>query len=325
MPNVRFEEQDYLLNENETVLDCLLRNGHAIAYGCRAGVCQSCVLAVAEVSANISQQGLNEQQKVLKHFLSCQSRPVSDVAVKRTKDFANQHAATVVAKQWLNESVIHLQLRCDIKYRAGQYLTLWRDDSCARSYSLASMPNFDGLLDFHIKHIANGEFSGWVANSLNIGDSINVRGPMGDFFYSSDSHQPLVMCALGTGLAPVYGILKSALAAHHQAAIDVVVAARSARDFYLLAELQQLVSNHDNITLHFVAQVIESDSPIHSFKWSVIEGDIYQYCKTQFTRLDNCQFYLCGAESFVGKLRKQLFLAGANLRNISADMFVYSG
>jgi hypothetical protein len=52
------------------------------------------------------------------------------------------------------------------------------------------------------------------------------------------------------------------------------------------------------------------------------QDDIYQFCKQEYRDLSGWRVFLCGAESFVKKMRKQSFLAGAAMGEISADTFV---
>lgn len=332
MANVSFKGSEYTLLENESVLDCLLRNGHKLPFACRSGICQSCMLAIeqragqaaaeAESAEGVWQQGLTQSHRQLNYLLPCKSHPVGDISVREIDDAGNQVAATVVAKRWLSDSVIQLILSAELDYRAGQFVTLWRHARCARSYSLASLPGEDNHLEFHIRHIAEGEFSSWLANCIHKGDKIMLRGAMGTFFYSSPAEQPLVMCAVGTGLAPVLGVLRTALSQGHTGSIDLLVAARYSGDFYLLDELARISDAHANVNIHWLAQSLQrrAFSKVRGDK--MLKANIYQYCREMFADSAAYHYYLCGAESFVKKMRKQLFISGVDLPNIKSDAFI---
>lgn len=318
MPTVEFQGQCFALTENETVLDNLQRNGHDIPSGCRAGVCQACIL-VAEHGdlPTAAQQGLSEPQKQLKQFLSCQCKPTEALSVRRDNSINSQTQATVIAKNWLNPQVLQLKLKADLNYMAGQYITLWKSPTLARSYSLASCPKQEPYLELHIKHIANGQFSDWACKHLQLGDTLAIQGALGRCIYTADTQQNLLLSAIGTGLAPIYGILKDALNQGHQGNIDVIIGSKSCDGFYLVEQLQNIAATHANVNVYFVSQ---SDS-----NHCAQQDDIYSFSKNHCGNMKNWRVFLCGSESFVKKMKRNSFMAGANMADISADVFLPFG
>jgi NAD(P)H-flavin reductase len=191
----------------------------------------------------------------------------------------------------------------------------------ARSYSLASLPNDDQSFDLHIRQYPNGQFSSWVTNDVAIGDTIGVQGPLGQCIYTPCIDQPMLLAAIGTGLAPIWGVLQDACKQGHTAPIDVVVAAKYTEDFYFLDQLQGVAQQHANISLHLVC--LHDDAQCHEME--IVRGDIYQYCAQHFSTLAGYKVFLCGAQTFVTKLRKQCFLSGASMADIAADSFIPFG
>jgi NAD(P)H-flavin reductase/ferredoxin len=319
MTTVVFETTAVDCAEGESLLDALLRDGHDIPNGCRSGVCQSCLLrSDTDEPIAAAQSGLSDAQKQLNYFLSCQCIPKEPMTVQRADASNSRVVAHVVAKEALNSRVILLRLQADMHYQAGQYVTLWKDQSLARSYSLASLPNDDGLIDLHIRQYPNGQFSSWVNDEVAMGDTIEVQGPLGQCIYTPCSEQSILLAAIGTGLAPIWGVLQDALKHNHHGSIDVVVAAQYATDFYLLDQLQQCVDQHPNVSLHLVClHEAESCDDVE-----ITQGDVYQYCSQHFSTLAGYKVFLCGAQSFVTKLRKQCFLSGASMADIATDSFI---
>jgi NAD(P)H-flavin reductase len=294
--------------EGESVLDGLLRSGHDVAHGCKSGICQSCLVALDEGKVpTASQKGLTEAQASLGYLLSCQCHPEEEIRIKRINAEEQRVPAEIIHKAWLNDQVIQLRLKADIDFKAGQYVTLWKDSSLARSYSLACLPA-DGYLELHIKVLKDGQFSQWLAQDAQIGDVISLQGPLGQCFYTAASEQSMLLAAIGTGLAPVLGILKDALSKNHTGEIHLVIGAKERQSFYLQDELHLLAETHSNLQVHHVAQ----DSG----------DDIYQYCNALMPDMKGYKVYLCGAESFVKKLKKQCFLSGAGMSDIAADVFL---
>jgi NAD(P)H-flavin reductase len=323
MPTVVFEEDSVQLLEGESLLEALLRRGHDVPNGCRSGVCQSCVLSTDDSDAVTSaQSGLSAAQKQLGYFLSCQFSSYSSIAVKRIDTQSNRVSGEIVVKELLNEQVIKLGIKVDLNYKPGQYVTLWKDQALARSYSVASKPNNNGVIDLHIRKYPDGKFSSWVDSTLAVGHSIDVQGPLGQCIYTPCLDQPMLLAAIGTGLAPIWGILQDALSQGHQAPIALVVGAKEQASFYLLDQLRDVAKQHVNISLHLVCQ---EDIPTESQSLDIELGDIYQYCAKNFSSMKGYRVFLCGAQTFVTKMRKQCFMAGANMKDISADVFIPFG
>ena len=324
MSKLFFDGAPVPIDPKESVLDALLRAGHDIPYGCKSGACQACMLTAekGDIPAQ-SQPGLTDSQKQMGCFLSCSCYPNEDTSlyVQASEDAVERIAASVTEKSFIGDSIIRLRLSAALSYQAGQYVTLWKDDKLARSYSIASVSS-DQSLEFHIKHIENGAFSAWVAKELKQGDTLHLQGPMGSCFYtSSSSEQNLVLAGIGTGLAPLYGIVRDALAQQHQGQIFLYVAAKYSKNFYYVEELKKLEAENPKLSVIFVAQELSDDS--HSSFASA--GDIYATVKQQHPDMKNHRVFLCGAESFVKKLKKQSFLAGANMKEILSDSFLTSG
>lgn len=315
MSLVTYEDNHISLQDGESVLEGLTRNGHLIPNGCRAGACQACIMVAEDGDVPASAQaGLTAAQQKLNYFLSCQCRPATPLKVAGVSRKKEQVVGTISEKFWLNDHVICLRLKADIKYYPGQYVTLWKDENLARSYSIASVPSENNYLEFHIKKYPDGQFSSWLAETAEPGDELTIQGPLGHCFYSAEEHQPLLMVAISTGLAPIYGVLRDALAKGHEAPIKVVVGAVQAQSHYLVDELLALAERFTQLSVYFLA-LEDGEDPI-------IKADIYKFCATVYSNLNGCKIYLCGAQSFVNKMRKQCFLNGAKMSDIAADSFI---
>ncbi|MCB1669013.1 MAG: 2Fe-2S iron-sulfur cluster binding domain-containing protein [Pseudomonadales bacterium] len=315
------------LGQQESVLEALLRSGFDIPNGCRAGACQSCLMKTDAADVPLkAQAGLKDSQRKAGYFLSCSCFPEEVFPVTHPEIPLEKQSASVSEKSWLSNQVIRLRIRMDNPdsgpFRAGQYMTLWKDDTTARCYSIASDPDRDGYLEFHIKHIPGGAFSHWAASELKESDRISLQGPLGDCFYAPENKDvPLLLCGMGTGLAPLYGIVKNAIANGHKGSIALVVGTNFYENFYLKPELSILASGHPNLTVIFVPRESEG-VPEQISNCLLIHGDIYQAVKTSFADLNHHKIYLCGAETFVRKMKKQCFLQGAAMMDIHSDAFL---
>lgn len=325
MAQLKFKNKVFDVPAGNSVLDTLLEHGHEIPNNCRAGACQSCIMQVTKgkIPAQ-AQKGLKDSHKAKGLFLACSCEPEEDIDIQLPDVEQLRIAATVSQINKLSDDVIELKVKVNsakpFQYHAGQYVTLWRDNLLGRSYSLASLPKEDGTLSFHIKLIPDGEFSSWVHNNLSVADTLFVQGPAGDCFYTpGNPEQNLLLVGTGTGLAPLYGIIHDALQQGHSGEIHLFHGGLNPAGLYLTKELLKLEQEHNNIKYH--PCVLNSEANMAS---TIIEGDITKITLDIIPKPSGWKVFLCGDEELVKKLRKQIFLAGCNMKDIYADPFIHA-
>lgn len=296
----------------ESVLDTLLRAEIPVPHSCRAGACQSCLLrASSGAPPAASQAGLKPALVEQNCFLACVARPDADLAVE-FPGAGIRTAARLVDVSPLSATVVRVVIETDQpnNHRAGQYLTLFRQDGLARSYSIASLPDDPGL-ELHVRVIPNGQMSQWLAGGARPGDVLEVQGPAGNCFYTPDNpSQPLILVGTGTGLAPLYGILRDALAQNHQAPIWLYHGALNAAGLYLKDELEALAARHDGF--HYQPALLDTHGPLP------------ELLVKNHPDLKKARGFVCGDPGIVNQLKKRLFLAGMPSREILSDAFIPS-
>jgi NAD(P)H-flavin reductase/ferredoxin len=324
MIEIRYQDHEkdtqILLADNQTVLEGLLNANIDIPNACRAGACQACKLQALEGQPpSAAQLGLSSAEKTLGYFLSCCCKPTEPLIIAAGAT-NSRYLAKVLCVQRLNDKVLRVRLDPVFDFLPGQYFTIWHQGHIPRSYSIASSKE-DGYIECHIHYIEGGVFSRFAFNALTVGDTLELQGPLGTCIYSpSSTVQPLLLVGISTGLAPLYGILQQALASGHQGPIHLICAAKNASGIYLVDDLRELEQKHSHLRVEFIVQ---TDSPTASISQAIVKVcDIYQYCREQHPSTKGYGIYLCGAQSFVTKLKKQCFLAGANMQEIHADAFL---
>ena len=325
MPAVRWEGQSYQLNDNgsdndnETVLDALLRNGVAVSYACKSGTCGSCMLrAESGVVPARAQAGLKDSWKMQGYFLACVCQPESDLAVT-TVGAEARIGANIASLNDLSATVKQVRLRCNapFDFHAGQYITIIREGGLARSYSVASLPE-EGMLELHVRRIPGGRMSGWLHDTARPGDQVTILGPSGECFYAPGREdQPLLLAGTGTGLAPLWGVLRDALRHRHRGPIHVFHGAVDEGGLYLRGELRDLAQRHEQVSY---TPVLLKGEPSPGTAIGAIDRVILE----RHPNLTGWRAYVAGDPGVVQSLRKQLFLAGAGSRDIFADAFLPS-
>ncbi|AUZ47920.1 iron-sulfur-binding ferredoxin reductase [Pseudomonas orientalis] len=310
MPELHVGERHWSVATGSNLLDALNQAGVAVPYSCRAGSCHACLVRCQGEVQDRQPDALSPQQRQHGWRLACQCQVVGDLQVEAFDPVRDGVAAQVVGADWLTASVLRLRLQPErgLRYRAGQHLVLWAGQ-VARPYSLASLPQEDPYLEFHLDCRLPGEFSD-AARQLNLGDCLRLgelRG--GALHYDPDwQARPLWLLASGTGLGPLWGVLREALRQDHQGAIRVVHLAHDADGHYLAEPLMALAAQHQNLTVelwtaHELAQAL---------------GQLRLISRQTLA-------LVCGHPDSVEAFSKRLFLAGLPRNQLLADVFLPRG
>ncbi|MBI1390037.1 MAG: 2Fe-2S iron-sulfur cluster binding domain-containing protein [bacterium] len=316
MTEIIYHDAVYPLQPDETVLDALLRNGVDVPYACKTGVCQSCMMkAAAGEPPSSSQRGLKPTRRAQGYFLACQCKPDGRLIVG---DAGEVIAARLMEKTPLNARVIRLRFEPEsrVDWAAGQFVSLIRGDGESRSYSIASAPVRDGFIEMHVQRVEGGAISPWLHEEAEPGERIRLRGPYGDCFYlSGEPERPLLLACTGTGLAPIYGVLRDALALGHSGPIHLLHGGLDESGLYLVDELLDLAGRYSNLS--YTRCVLNGAS-----KPGLVVGDIGELLLQTAPSFSGWRVYLCGAPDLVRLMQKKVFLHGATSQDIHADAFI---
>ena len=320
MIEVVYEDLVLTLKEGENLLDGLLQRGVAVPHGCRTGSCQSCLLKCS--SGDIpkgAQQGLKDSQ-ILNHLLlACQCFPEGPMQISLPASEQKKHQATVTHLTRRNSTIMEvgLEVKPPLEYRAGQYIHLYRPDGTGRCYSLASVPSLDANLILHVEAYPNGALSQWIHQALSVGDWVSISDAAGDCLYIPGTpDQPLLLIGTGSGLAPLYGILRDALEYGHQGPIHLYHGSRNKKGLYLEDELNELMATHPQ----FNYQPCVSGNQT-KLRPPLLKGRAAEIALAAHEDLSGWRVYLCGDPEMVKTTQFQVFLAGASPREIHVDAF----
>lgn len=338
---IYFEGRRFELEPGETVLEGIERNGSSLPAFCRRGICQACLVQArsGEVPA-AAQRGLKDGLRRQSLFLACLCQPSGDLELVRHGSSA-VFPTRVERVERLSEQVLRVLLAAPagFSYRAGQFVQLARSDGLMRPYSIASLPG--GPLELHVELLPGGAMSRWLATAA--GEPLSLRGPFGECFYLPDEpERPLLLAGTGTGLAPLLGIARDAIAAGHRGIIELHHGSRRRDGLYLWTELEALA--RDAPQLRLCGSVLESagvdaahvsvDLPMNGAPANVAPESASG--RVAVRRIDDAlssadiawsvaRVYLCGNHDLVRRLQKKAYLAGASLARIHADAFVAPG
>ncbi len=314
MPTISFEGNHYPSQSGETILETLLRNGALLPSKCKTGACRTCMVRViAGTPPAAGQAGLKDTMAAQGHILPCSCQPEGDITLGHINMADHEVTLTVSDITPLGTGEVRIRFTCNepLSYRPGQYINLVRpSDELVRSFCLASAPDEDGFLEIHVARTADGKMSRWLCDELQIGATVGCYGPAGDCFYLPGKHDsPLLMVAIGSGLAGIYGILRDALKHGHTGhAIHLIHAAEPTRH-YLSESLSSLAAQHPNLTITECGP--DKDDLTQSIKAIAADG----------TDLSGWRAYACGDPAKVKAVQKTAFLNGIAMADIYTVMF----
>jgi NAD(P)H-flavin reductase/hemoglobin-like flavoprotein len=174
-------------------------------------------------------------------------------AMARTMIEGAQEAAATQPAWWRGEIVAHERRAPDLAllvirpdrpydYAPGQYASIetpYRPRSW-RTYSMATAPSPDGLLEFHVRALDNGWVSGPLVWRAQVGDVLRLGAPQGEMRVDQQSGRDVLAVAGGTGLAPIKSIIDDMTKWNTSRKVTLFFGVRHTRDLYDMAALHRM-------------------------------------------------------------------------------------
>jgi ferredoxin-NADP reductase len=126
------------------------------------------------------------------------------------------------------------------RHVAGQHyvVRLTAEDGyrAQRSYSVASAPGDDGIVELTVERFEHGEVSTFLHDVVEAGDELEVRGPIGGWFVW-DGTTPALLVGGGSGIVPLMSMLRHARRIGTTDQLRLVVSVRSPADLFYADEV----------------------------------------------------------------------------------------
>ena len=312
-----FEDQEYQALTGETVLDCLLREGVSVTNSCRNGICHSCMLKSKSKLNAKSQKGLSTAKKEAGYFLSCQQEVDSPLEVFRPDTSTLLTEGKIISQERISDSVVIIKIETlkEFPFKAGQFLNLIRDDGLCRSYSIASQTGSQQL-EFHIRKVPHGEMSSWLYDRDLLGQKIKLSEPLGECSLTDNMRdRDLLLIGVGTGLAPLYGVVRDSLAMASMGKIHLLHGGLTIEGLYLVEDLKNL--EKQNATFHYYPVFLRGQE-VEGFQ----KGNIVELVRAFEFNKANTIVMVCGDPQLVKSLKQEVFLAGVPSKHIFSDPFI---
>lgn len=207
-------------------------------------------------------------------------------------------------------------------FQAGQYVTLkltLDGKEVRRAYSICSSV-LENQLKIAVKAVNNGFFSKFANSSLNVGDLIEVSKPEGKFTFEpkAERQRNYLGFAAGSGITPIFSILKSVLEAEVNSTFVLVYGNKSIEETIFHNELKDFQQKY--LGRLFVHYVFSQQSVSTEFSGR-IEKSIVNEVFNKHTDKSFEKFYLCGPETMINTVSQVLKEKNFAEKDIKFELF----
>ncbi len=210
------------------------------------------------------------------------------------------------------------ELKTAYSFFAGQYLSLKaviNGETVIRNYSICSSPS-SGELSVGIKRLNGGLFSSY-AQTLKVGDILEVRTPQGRFVLEQDT-QSFVGIAAGSGITPIMSLLQHFLE-HSKGKAYLIYGNKTPEDSMFLSALKMLKNTyHDRLHLQWIFSRVEMpEAGVGRINAQKIESFLQDFS----LQVGRSHFYLCGPNDMVQEVKGKLSALGHPETNLQHELF----
>jgi ferredoxin-NADP reductase len=190
-----------------------------------------------------------------------------------------------------------------------------------RSYSIASAPG-DPYLGLTVERIADGEVSPWMTDEAQIGDTFELRGPIGGYFVWDDTDpSPVLLVGGGSGVVPLMSMVRHRARRRLHTRMRLLYSARSVGDLLYRAELDELAAAGDGF------EVVYTLTRTLPPQWSGFRRriDAQMLGDVSFAERGSSPTLVCGPTPFVEAVSMGLVLVGYEAGRVKTERFGPSG
>ncbi|MBQ3060039.1 MAG: NO-inducible flavohemoprotein [Desulfovibrio sp.] len=188
-----------------------------------------------------------------------------------------------------------------------------------RQYTVSSVAH-EGCLRISVKRVPAtaaapaGMMSNHLHDSLQVGDSIDVSAPLGDFTLAEGSG-PVVLMAAGIGITPMLAMLGSIVKNTPERSVDFFMVCQDCAHFPLKAEVEQAMASLKNGRLHLF--------------YTRAKGEETSQCRAVRRLMSadleslpvDADWYICGPVSFMHQQIEALKTRGIAAERIHYEIF----
>ena len=225
------------------------------------------------------------------------------------------HSLTVAALQNETKDSVRISLtvpeeaRSEFDFVPGQHLPIQiaiDGKPVRRTYSICSVPG-KLPLEIGVRIQPGGQFSDFVANSLAVGDELEVMPPFGQFHadINADNEKTYLAFAAGSGITPVLSIISAILEEEPRSKVVLFYGNRRQRTTMFIDDLYALKNRFpERLQLYFLFSQEEQEFDI--FSGRLDEEKVSKLFRTFCGGLTPDEAFICGPDTMIASVRTAL-------------------
>jgi len=308
---------EFFVDGTESILEAAVRSGLRISYGCYSGNCGACKSRI--ISGEVwklteHDYVLSEREKQMGYVLTCCNTAVTDVVLEAAEarsvdDLPEQTIRAQIRKlEAESDDLVLLNIQTPrtqtLRFMAGQRARLTLETGASAELPIASCPCNGRNLQFSVRR-GGDAFSKDLFDRTNTRQSIDLRGPYGDFVLHEDATEPAVFIAAGDGIAPIKSLIE------HAISIDSIEA------FHLYWSVDEVDGHYYQRWCRALKETLDN------FAYTPLIGadtdHVMSLLRTDIAELGGLRFYLAGTPTLVHGLARELAAAGVPCERIRSE------
>lgn len=216
-------------------------------------------------------------------------------------------------------------------HQAGQHvdvrLTAADGYSAQRAYSI-SAPGNDDQVSITVQQVGGGEVSPYLVETMELGDELELRGPIGGWFVWAPNpqapvEQPVLLVGGGSGVVPLMAMVRERARRHSLAPFRLVYSVRDPDQVLYAEELAQR-DQEEGLMVDLLYTRAAPDGTLRA-PGRITEADLVTRPDAGWHDRVPPRAYVCGPTGFVEHAIGRLLSIGYTGRTIRAERFGPSG
>jgi len=208
-------------------------------------------------------------------------------------------------------------------FTAGQHaevrLTAPDGYSAQRSYSISSAPEITETFELTIERLDDGEVSPFFHEVAEIGDAVEVRGPLGGHFvWSVADGGPILLVGGGSGVCPLVSMVRHRHMQHSNVPMVLLFSARNRQEILFEDELFGLHRLNDGFQL--VLTLTREQMPHPGHYGRRVDAQIMADVIARLPEMPRMVF-VCGSNPFVEAASQAAMDLGVPMQAIKTERY----
>lgn len=328
------KEFEFECGPEENVVSAARRQNIILPAYCMEGICGTCKVRLAEGEVDMGRAELgaiSPTEEEEGYVLLCQAHPQTDLEVQFEID-SDRVTAPQEGKARIVEvgpaspsgEVYRIVLKAEFSdiffWNPGQYVAINAPGTSEwRMFSMANTASMENVLEFYVRILPQGVFSNFLKGQAKVGDTLNIKGPYGLFFYNITDRPP-VFIGGGTGLAPNLAMIRQLSNQFYPKRIRLFFGVTNPGDLHCKKEIESLQEALPDFVPYYACA--NADESWEGDKGFVTDSLLKHMGGEDFA---GHEFYLCGPPPMIEAVEKILREKGVERSQIHREEFVPSG